>query len=211
MSDENSYHARLAQEKRRAVLDAAVARFLAHGYERTSLQDIAKDARISTATVFKHFPAKAELFGAIMAQVWDAALDASPLTPPPGDPRAGLTAIGLDYARLLRQPDIEALFRVIIAEAPRFPELGQALYEKGKKPYLDRLHGYLAREAAAKTLSIDDVPLAARQFLGMINDVIFWPRFLVVDLVVTDNEVARVVDGAVKTMLARFQPPRKTP
>jgi hypothetical protein len=104
----------------------------------------------------------------------------------------------------LRQPDIEALFRVIIAEAPRFPELGQALYEKGKKPYLDRLHGYFAHEVAAGTLAIDNVPLAARQFPGMINDVIFWPRFLVVNLVIGEDEVRRVVDGAVETLLARY-------
>jgi AcrR family transcriptional regulator len=198
------YHARLAKEKRRAVLDAAVKRFLAQGYERTSLQDIAKEAGISTGTVFKHFPTKAELFGAIMAEVWEATPEAVPPYVAAGDPQAGLTVIGHDYARLLRQPNIEALFRVIIAEAPRFPEMGQALYEKGKKPYLDRLHRYLGEEAAAGTLIVDDIPLAARQFLGMINDVIFWPRFLVVDLAITDDEVACVVEGAVATFLARY-------
>ncbi|MBC7869806.1 MAG: TetR/AcrR family transcriptional regulator [Chitinophagaceae bacterium] len=199
-----SYHAKLAREKRNAVINAAVDLFLERGYERTSLQDIAKAAGISTGTIFKHFPTKAALFGEIMARVWEATPEAVPLVPAAGNARAGLTLIGQEYARLLRQPNIEPLFRVIIAEAPRFPELGQALYEQGKKPYLDRLHAYLAAETGSGALEIDDIPLAARQFLGMINDVIFWPRFLVVDLVVTDKEVTRVVDGAVETFLARY-------
>jgi hypothetical protein len=46
--------------------------------------------------------------------------------------------------------------------------------------------------------------MAARQFLGMINDVIFWPRFLVVDLEVGDAEVRRVVSEAVETFAARY-------
>ncbi|MBC8049055.1 MAG: TetR/AcrR family transcriptional regulator C-terminal domain-containing protein, partial [Chitinophagales bacterium] len=61
-----------------------------------------------------------------------------------------------------------------------------------------------ASEMENGALAIDDIPLAARQFLGMINDVIFWPRFLVVDLEVTDHEVTRVIDGAVATFLARY-------
>jgi AcrR family transcriptional regulator len=201
---EPAYHQRLARDKRAAALDAAVALFLERGYAGTSLQDIAKAAGISTGTVFKHFPTKAELFGAIMAQVWEATPEQEPPTLPQANPRVALTGIGHDYARLLRQPNIEALFRVIIAEAPRFPELGQALYERGKKPYLDRLHGYLAREVAVGALVIEDIPLAARQFLGMINDVIFWPRFLVMNLEIGEDEVRRVVAGAVDTLLARY-------
>lgn len=205
--DDISYHVRVAQEKRVAALEAAVTLFLERGYAGTSLHDVAKAASVSTGTLFKHFPTKAELFGAIMAQVWETAPGHEPRPLPEGDPREGLTIVGLDYARLLRQPNIEALFRVIIAEAQRFPELGQALYERGKKPYLDRLHGYLEREVSLGKLAIADIPLAGRQFLGMINDVVFWPRFLIVDLVIDDSEVLRVVQGAVETFLARYTQP----
>lgn len=39
--------------------------------------------------------------------------------PAAGDPRAGLTKIGRDYAALLSRPQMVALFRLVIAEAPR--------------------------------------------------------------------------------------------
>jgi AcrR family transcriptional regulator len=189
--------------KRDAVLDAAVAEFLAHGYEHATLAAIATRAGVSTATVFKHFHAKADIFGAVMARVFgnDAATHEVP-RPRAGDPRAGLLAIGRDYAATLARGDTRALFRVMIAEVPRFPELGRELYEKGKRPYLDRLHAYLRSEQAAGTLRIPDVPLAARQFLGMINDVTFWPHMLVVDLEEADAET--VVAAAVDTFLRGY-------
>ncbi|MBC8006906.1 MAG: TetR/AcrR family transcriptional regulator [Prolixibacteraceae bacterium] len=198
------YRERITREKRAAALDAAINAFLEYGFDRTTLQQIANAAGISSATVFKHFPTKADLFGAIMERLWETGSQAHQMLPPLGNPRAGLLAIGNDYARLLRQPHIEPLFRVVIAEAPRFPELGKALYERGKAPYLEWLHRYLAAEVAAKGLSIADVPLAARQFLGMINDVIFWPRFLIQGLAIKNSEVERIVSEAVETMLARY-------
>jgi len=189
--------------KRDAVLNAGVAEFLARGYEHTSLAAIAARAGVSTATVFKHFQAKADIFGAVMARVFgnDIAAEAVP-QPRPGHPRGGLLAIGRGYAASLAQPETRALFRVIIAEVPRFPELGRELYEKGKRPYLDRLHAYLEAENHSGTLGITDVPLAARQFLGMINDVTFWPHMLVPEL--EEPDVEMVVASAVETFLRGY-------
>ena len=78
------------------------------------------------------------------------------------------------------------LFLVIIAEVEHFPELGRELYERGKKPWLDRVAAYLEEEVRARSLRIAVIPLATRQFAGMINDVVFWPRFLIVFTPVTD-------------------------
>lgn len=197
------WRARVAAEKRGALLDAATALFLAEGYDGTTLEAVAKRAGVSSATLHKHFPTKADLFAGIMARMWETGGAETPGLPAPGAPRDGLRRIGDAYAALLRRSETVALFRLVIAEAPRFPELGRDLYEHGKRPYLDRLHEYLGNEVAAATLRIDDIPLAARQFLGMINDVIFWPRLLVVDLEIDDRETDRVVAAAVETFLAR--------
>lgn len=201
-----AYRARVADQKRGAILDSAVALFLEQGYDRTTLEAVAKRAHVSTGTLFKHFPTKARLFGGIMARVWENEPGAEGALPPPGGPRKALTIIGLDYARLLRAPHTEGLTRVIVAEALRFPELGQELYLRGKEPYLKRLWRYLEAEVKAGTLKLaaDQVPIAAREFLGMINDQIFWPRLLIIDLDVPDKMVKRVVASAVETFLARY-------
>jgi TetR/AcrR family transcriptional regulator, regulator of autoinduction and epiphytic fitness len=203
------YQRSVADQKRQKILDAAVKHFLAIGYERTTLDMVAKEASVSTATVYKHFSTKRDLFGGIMARVWETKVNAADLSTADADSATTLKAIGQEYARLLRDPIIEALTRVIIAEAPRFPELGEELYRRGKEPYLKQLHVYLQREIEQGRYHIQDIPLAARQFLGMINDVIFWPRFLVMGLAIDDAEAEKVVAEAVKTFLSRYQIARK--
>lgn len=140
-----------------------------------------------------------------MSRLWENDRDAPPPMPVAGDPEAGLLTIGRAYAALLSEQRTVDLFRVVTAEAPRFPEIGRQLYEHGKKPYLDRLHSYLTAETLAGTLLLEDVPLAARQFLGMINDVVFWPRLLIVDLEISPDEIAQVVGEAVRTFCARYR------
>ena len=200
-----AYRDRVVKEKRDALMDAAVTLFLSEGYDRTTLEAVAREAGVSSATLYKHYPTKQTLFGAIMARLWESEPGAEGAMPEAGDPRAGLTLIGRDYAEVLGRQQTVALFRVIIAEAPRFPELGRELYERGKRPYLDRLRVYLEAEIAAGTLAIDDIPIAKRQFLGMINDVVFWPRLLIVDLEITDDEASAIVDHAVETFLRRYE------
>jgi TetR/AcrR family transcriptional regulator, regulator of autoinduction and epiphytic fitness len=192
--------------KRDAVLDAAVDAFLQGGYSGTSLEQIAREAQVSTATVFKHYRTKADIFGAIMSRVFG---NDDPNTWPPvdsSDPVEGLVQIGRHYAATLREPRIRALFRVMIAEVPRFPELGQQLYERGKAPYLERVEDYLRAAVKARQLQVPDVKLATRQFLGMINDVVFWPHMLVMDLPESDAECARVVRGAARALCAAYAP-----
>jgi TetR/AcrR family transcriptional regulator, regulator of autoinduction and epiphytic fitness len=188
--------------KRSDVLDAAVEEILEKGYAGATLAAIAVRADVSTATVFKHFRTKADIFGAIMRRVWGNEEDSLPPEPEPGDPFAGLLAIGRDYAATITDPSIRALFRVVIAEVPRFPELGQELYLKGKRPYLDRLEHYLAAECAAGTLAIPEIEMAARQFLGMINDVLFWPHMLVMDLAETAEDHERVILAAAEMFVS---------
>jgi TetR/AcrR family transcriptional regulator, regulator of autoinduction and epiphytic fitness len=197
--------------KRDAVLDAAVQAFLQGGYSGTSLEQIAREAQVSTATVFKHYRTKADIFGAIMSRVFG---NDDPATWPPvdgSDPVAGLVQIGSHYAATLRDPRIRALFRVMIAEVPRFPELGQQLYERGKAPYLERVEAYLRAAVKARLLQIPDVKLATRQFLGMINDVVFWPHMLVMNLPDSDAEAVRVVRSAARTLCSAYAPTAAAP
>jgi AcrR family transcriptional regulator len=51
-----------AEERREAVLKAAIPVFAQHGYHAASTMEIAKKAGISQAYVFRLFPTKAELF-----------------------------------------------------------------------------------------------------------------------------------------------------
>jgi TetR/AcrR family transcriptional regulator, regulator of autoinduction and epiphytic fitness len=198
------YRAEVSRQKQESILKAALVAFLEFGYDRTTIDYVAQQAEVSTATLYKHFPSKADLFGGIMAQVWRTDQISSTPVSPDLPPRSALLQIGQEYAQLLMSPNIQPLFRVVIAEASRFPELGTELYHRGKEPFLKRLHAYLQAQVAVGTLVIVDIPLASRQFLGMINDIIFWPRFLIMDLKISDSDIENVIINAVETFLARY-------
>lgn len=197
-----TYHQRIAQEKRALILTAATALFLELGYDRTSLARIAERSGVSRATLFKQFPTKAALFDAMVTESWSTADDEDP--PPAGDLVDGLTALGRRYAELLSRPQMTDLFRIVIAELPRFPELAEAQFAHGKMPYFASVRGYLLAEHEVGTVRVDDVDLAATQFLGMISNYVFWPTLLVPGWEVSAGRVAQVVDEAVRTVAARY-------
>ncbi|MFE7385187.1 TetR/AcrR family transcriptional regulator [Streptomyces zhihengii] len=206
-TEPSAYHQRVAGEKRAAILAAATRLFLESGYDRTSLAKIAEAAGVSKATLFKQFPTKAALFDAIVTASWRSGDEDEAAHPPAGDPRAGLTAIGRRYAALLTRPGMADLFRIVIAELHRFPELAQTQFNRGKMPYFASVRRYLEAEREAGTVVLDDADLAATQFLGMISNYVFWPRMLLARWAPERSATDHVVDEAVLMMLARYAPP----
>lgn len=197
-----TYHQRVAEEKRALIVAAATALFLERGYDRTPLARIAEHSGVSRATLFKQFPTKAALFDAIVTEAWSTADEEDP--PPAGDVVAGLGVIGRRYAGLLRSARMTDLFRIVIAELPRFPELAHAQFSQGKMPYFESVRRYLLAEHDAGTVQVEDVELAATQFLGMISNYVFWPTLLVPGWEVGDERTVQVVDEAVRTTVARY-------
>ncbi|MFQ6226266.1 TetR/AcrR family transcriptional regulator [Nocardia sp. NPDC002869] len=207
MSQEPSaYHRQVAATNRAAILDAATGLFLESGYDRTSLAQVARNAGVSKATLFKQFPTKAELFEATVLAAGD--LPASELVDPPtGDFRAGLVALGTVYGELLSRPRMEDLIRTLIAESHRFPELRERTFDFGTLPVLAALGRYLRAEAAAGTARVDDPDTTAAQFLGMISTVVFWPRLVHGGRPLGEDETRRVIDEAAQTIVARHGVP----
>ncbi|MGA4728605.1 TetR/AcrR family transcriptional regulator [Micromonospora taraxaci] len=197
-----TYHQRVAREKRALIVQAATQLFLESGYDRASLARIAEEAGVSKATLFKQFPTKAALFDAIVVDSWAGGDDAE--MPSAGDLVAGLTTLGRHYAALLGRPGMADLFRIVIAELPRFPELAKAHFAEGKLPYFETVRAYLMAERDAGTADITDPQMATTQFLGMISNYLFWPSLLVPGWTVTPDRVIEVVDDAVRTMVARY-------
>lgn len=201
--DLSSYHRHIAATNRAAILSAATGLFLKTGYDRTSLARVAQGAGVSKATLFKQFPTKAELFEATVLTAGDTP-ERELVDPPSGDFRAGLVVLGLAYAELLSRPRIAELIRAVIAESPRFPELREQTFDFGTLPVLAALKRYFRAENAAGTANVEDLDVAAPQFLGMIATVIFWPRLVHGNWSLSEEETAKVVDEAARTIVARY-------
>ncbi|WEV23883.1 TetR/AcrR family transcriptional regulator [Streptomyces sp. 71268] len=201
-----AYHRGLAQQKREAIISAATELFLDRGYDGTSLARIAEAAGVSKSTLFKQFPTKAALFEAIVTESWQRDAGDAAARPQAGDLRSGLTAIGHRYADLIGQPRMADLFRIVIAELPRFPELGRTQFQLGKLPYFASVQHYLESEHEAGNAYVPDAESAANQFLGMIANYVLWPRMLLTDWNPATSDIHNAVEEAVQTMLARHTP-----
>lgn len=200
------YHQQLRETKKTAAMAAASELFLSQGYKNTSLQQIAKRADVSTATLFKNFPTKAALLEAIVEDFWQRDRLCGGSDVPVEEPSKVLFAIGLDYARRMRSEEMQAFYRLVISEAVDFPDLGDALYDKGKGAVIDKLTTYFSREESAGRF-FGDGSAAANQFLAVIAGQVFWPELITKGCGGSEEDVELVVASAADLLIRRyFQP-----
>ena len=97
-----------AEERRAAVLQAATRVFAERGYHGTPTMEIAREAGISQAYLFRLFPTKAELFGAVVERcvrrVHDAIAGAAREAKAKGGPVK--PAMGAAYGHLLEDREL---------------------------------------------------------------------------------------------------------
>ena len=187
------------------VLAGARAVFMADGFEGASVDEIARVAAVSKATLYSYFPDKRLLFmevaNAECQRQSSEALDSIDMD---GPPREVLTQTGLHFLGFITSTFGQQVFRICVAETDRFPELGQRFYNSGPAVMRAEMEKYFEMAQARGELKIEDLALAADQF-GELCKADIWPRLMFgVSRSVTDAEMARVVNGAVETFLARY-------
>lgn len=87
------------------ILRAAAKHGAAHGLERVQMHDVAKEAGVAIATLYRYFPSKTHLFTAVMADQVARLEDAVTVAEPGQDPVEVLAEILIQASReLLRRP-----------------------------------------------------------------------------------------------------------
>lgn len=66
---------RTTSDKKQRILDAALVKFSAYGFARTSMADIAESAGMSRPALYQHYANKDEIFRAMLASILEAAVD----------------------------------------------------------------------------------------------------------------------------------------
>ncbi|MEV6305279.1 TetR/AcrR family transcriptional regulator [Actinoplanes sp. NPDC051861] len=155
-----------------AVLAAAVRLFNAHGYDATSMFDIAESLGITKSTLYHHVSSKEQLLGMAV----DRALD-------------GLFAAANDISGNNATQRLETLIRasvLVLAERLEFVTLllrvhGNSEVEQHaltRRREFDRIVTDLVKQAQKEGGVRDDVDpaTAARLIFGMVNSLIEWYR-----------------------------------
>lgn len=188
------------------VLEGARKVFLRDGFEGASVDDIAREAGVSKATLYSYFPDKRLLFMAIATGECKRQADEALEFINAGDlpVREVLRYAAGRLIDYITSPLGLQTYRLCVAETDRFPALGQQFYASGPLLVRSRMVEYLQKAVARGELAIEDFDLAADQFAELCK-VDAYHGF--VCGVVSDYPAARrerVIEGAIEMFLARY-------
>jgi AcrR family transcriptional regulator len=156
-------------DRRQQIIEAALKVFSTKGFHKATNKDIAAAAGgISPGLIYWYFKDKEDLFLSIIrerATIFQLAEHPERLADLP--PREGLSLIGTTYLSIFRVPGNVAVFRILIGEAIRFPQIGEMFYKVAGQKFLSFLSAYLQQQVDQGRLRRHDTMIAARSFLGM--------------------------------------------
>ncbi|QQN75323.1 TetR/AcrR family transcriptional regulator [Croceicoccus sp. YJ47] len=153
-----------------AVLNAAVAEFLAKGYEGANLRAIVNASGRSIGGVYRRFGNKHNLFREAIARHADLSLPRNARLRTTERPVADdLCEFAIAYLKEFFDPTRLNIFRMVIAEAAIIPDLVTRLWEIGPLKAIEQVAGYLRTRQSEGLIDVDDADLAAAQFIDMIK------------------------------------------
>jgi AcrR family transcriptional regulator len=151
-------------ERPQEILEAAFVEFSRNGYAMTTLDQIAEGAGVTKGTIYVYFENKEHLFISMVREVTKATLDTvhEMLETHEGSTADLLRAqFSFIYQHIVEDRRRREVLRMLIAEAPRFPELADRYHQEILRPCLDMLRQAIQRgmdRGEFRTSAIIDLP-----------------------------------------------------
>jgi AcrR family transcriptional regulator len=193
------------RQRAQRILDAAAALILRWGYNKTTLDDVARQSGVAKGTIYLHWKTREELFMALMKRE-KAELAADVQQRIAADP-AGATLRGLLKHSALALSQRPLMKAVLLRDIDVIGKLAQG--EHASAAYVERLAGFTAylEVLRAHELVRTDLSLSAQVYL---LSAIFMGFFLVDPLLpdefrLPDEERAELMAEAVERALAPDQ------
>ena len=123
-------------EKRAQILRAARPILLRDGLGGTTLDRVAAEGKISKMTLYRHFPNKEALFEGLVTAMCEYMREGLENAPAANvdEPAAQRLADELRaFTSALIEPDALALYRLIVADGWRFPDLARVFDQSGMR------------------------------------------------------------------------------
>lgn len=195
---------KLSDQKRQHILEAAEQLFYQQGMEQTSMDQVAQLANVSKRTVYNHFETKDALFQAILDRMREQIGSTKAITfITDEDIQPQLLQIAQQEADMLGSEKFLRTARVAFLHMLKQPELAKRL-SGSKVGCMNFLETFLAQAVAANVLKIDDIELAAKQFVMQLKSFLFYPRLYGFDE--PDNaQRQHIINETVAMFLARYR------
>jgi TetR/AcrR family transcriptional regulator, mexJK operon transcriptional repressor len=193
--------------KRLAIVEAASKLFINQGFGAVSVDAIAAEAKVSKRTVYSHFENKDALFAGVMSGACErrGGMEGCPLSNEDVMKYAPVAELlqktGEHVLGMITAPETVEIYRVVVGDSGRFPDLGRNFYEFGPASILKMTSAYLEAKSKSGELLIDDPVKAAKYLFGMITFPLQMEMATGMRDQVTEKEVRETVAGAVEAFL----------
>ena len=172
------------------------------------MSQIAASAIVSKGTLYNYFPSKQALFAAFVRErcqyfvqeVFGELQDDAPVEPE-------LRRIAWVMLKLMMKPSGQAVFRVVVMEAAKFPDLAKAFMSAGPETMVGRMAAWLTIQDRAGRLRTPDPFFAAEQFFALTQTRLVMRCRCDPAFQASDAEINQVLDGAVRVFLAAYGAP----
>lgn len=188
------------------ILEAAQVAFMTHGYDGGTTDMIQVAASVSKSTLYRYFPTKQELFtAAFQAYNKDFISSVGQIYKDNDDVEAFLYQFGLEFLQSLISPRGLTLFRLMVSEGQRFPQVGKMFYIVGPKVTTDLVESYLANADLRGAVRVENPAMAAEHFIGMIRGDLYLRCLLGASLPPSTPQLERFVRITVTKFLAAYK------
>ncbi|HET7666275.1 MAG TPA: TetR/AcrR family transcriptional regulator [Mycobacterium sp.] len=162
-----SLRAEQVAQTRAALVAAGRRLFGEKGFRATSVEDLAREARVTTGALYHHFPTKTALFEAVFLQAHTDLMKASTKAAAQGA-SDGIDELARGFEAFLDgvlQPDMQ---RILIVDGPAV--LGLARYTELDEQYAHAVIVHaLTAAAQAGTIIVEDPETVTRLLLGALT------------------------------------------
>ena len=167
---------RRKQDRPQEITAAAFDAFAEKGYASTKVEDVAHRAGVSKGLLYLYFRTKEELFKAVVRSVVMPRVDAleEELDHSPLSAEAFIRGPVVEFMKRVPGSPISVVIRLMIAEAPRHPDLVEFYWDNVASRGLGAIQKLLARGVASgefRSTVVNDLP---QLFISPVVTSVIW-------------------------------------
>ena len=187
------------------ILDAAQNLFYHQGFDETSLAMIINEAGGSRRSIYNEFGNKQGLLMAVIQRQVKEQSEILTSINRDIEAKEALNQVCIKFVKGMLSPELMSLFRLVVQQVVKFPELGEMIYQKGPMTGILPLADYLEWLKEQKILKIEHCHFSAQMLIEMAKGPLHTRSLLLPNKKASDEEISHQVAKAVDIFLNAHQ------
>ena len=179
------------------ILDAAQRLFYHQGFDETSLAMIINETGGSRRSIYNEFGNKRGLLMAVIQRQVKSQSEILTSINRDLEAREALNQVCSKFVRGMLSAELMSLFRLVVQQVVKFPELGEMIYQNGPMVGILPLADYLSWLTEKNILKIENCHFSAQMLLEMAKGPLHTRSLLLPDINASDEEITQQVTKAV--------------